>query len=244
MNRFKDKIVVITGASRGIGRQIALAFGAEGATVACVATTEAAAQATADLIGPSARAYACDVSDSAAVEELFAKIQSDLGSPAVLVNNAGITKDGLMLRMKDEDWDRVVDVNLKGAFLCIRAVAKAMMKARYGRIVNVSSVVGQTGQAGQANYAASKAGLFGLTKSVAKELGGRGITCNAVAPGFIETDMTTALPPEFKEYVSKTAPAGRLGTPEDIAPAVLFLAAEEAAYITGQTLTVDGGLTL
>ena len=146
--------------------------------------------------------------------------------------------------MKDEDWDRVMDVNLKGAFLCIRAVAKPMMKARYGRIVNVSSVIGQTGQAGQANYAASKAGLFGLTMSVAKELGSRGITCNAIAPGFIETDMTTDLPQEFKDFVNKNAPAGRLGKPEDIAPAVLFLASEDAAYITGQTLTVDGGLTL
>lgn len=244
MNRFKDKIVVVTGASRGIGRQIALAFGAEGASVACVATTEAAAKATADLIGANGRAYACDVSDAASVEELFAKVQAELGTPAVLVNNAGITRDGLILRMKDEDWDRVLDVNLKGAFLCIRAVTKSMMKARYGRIVNVSSVIGQSGQAGQANYAASKAGLFGLTMSVAKELGSRGITCNAIAPGFIETDMTTDLPQEFRDFVNKTAPAGRLGKPEDIAPAVLFLASEEAGYITGQALTIDGGLTL
>jgi 3-oxoacyl-[acyl-carrier protein] reductase len=244
MDRFKDKIVVVTGASRGIGRQIALAFGEEGATVACVATTEGAAKATADLVGSSAKAYACDVSDSASVEELFGKVQADLGTPSVLVNNAGITRDGLILRMKDEDWDRVIAVNLKGAFLCIRAVTKSMMRARYGRIVNVSSVIGQTGQAGQANYSASKAGLFGLTMSVAKELGSRGITCNAIAPGFIETDMTTDLPQEFRDFVSKNAPAGRLGKPEDIAPAILFLASEEAAYITGQTLTVDGGLTL
>jgi len=244
MARFEEKVVVVTGASRGIGRQIAEAFAAEGAKVACVATTEAAAQATADAIGGSAKAYACDVSDSASVEALFAKVQEDLGVPAVLVNNAGITRDNLVLRMKEEDWDRVMAVNLKGAFLCIKTVAKTMMKARYGRIVNVSSIVGQTGQAGQANYAASKAGLFGLTMSVAKEFGSRGITCNAIAPGFIETDMTHDLPAEFKDHVCKTAPAGRLGKPTDIAPAILFLASEDAGYITGQTLTIDGGLTL
>jgi 3-oxoacyl-[acyl-carrier protein] reductase len=162
----------------------------------------------------------------------------------VLVNNAGVTKDTLILRMKDEDWDRVMAVNLKGAFLCIRAATKPMMKARYGRIVNVSSIIGQSGQAGQANYAASKAGLFGLSMSVAKELGSRGITCNSVCPGFIESDMTDNLPEEFKERVVKTAPAGRLGKPEDVAAAILFLASPEAAYITGQALTVDGGLTL
>jgi 3-oxoacyl-[acyl-carrier protein] reductase len=244
MGRFDDKVVVVTGASRGIGRQIAVAFAAEGAKVACVATTEAAAKATADIIGDTARAYACDVSDTPSVEALFSKVIEELGTPAVLVNNAGITRDTLILRMKDEDWDRVMAVNLKGAFLCTRTVAKAMMKARYGRIINVSSIVGQTGQAGQANYAASKAGLFGLTKSVAKEFGSRGITCNAIAPGFIETDMTNDLPAEFKEHVAKNAPAGRLGKPSDIAPAILFLASEDAGYITGQTLTIDGGLTL
>jgi 3-oxoacyl-[acyl-carrier protein] reductase len=244
MGRFEEKVVVVTGASRGIGREIAQAFAREGAKVACVATSEATAQATADAIGGSAKAYGCDVSDSASVDALFAKVQEDLGTPAVLVNNAGITKDTLILRMKDEDWDRVIAVNLKGAFLCTRAVVKTMMKARYGRIVNVSSIVGQSGQAGQANYAASKAGLFGLTMSVAKEFGSRGITCNAVAPGFIETDMTHDLPEDMRNYVAKTAPAGRLGKPEDIAPAILFLASEEAGYITGQTITVDGGLTL
>jgi 3-oxoacyl-[acyl-carrier protein] reductase len=244
MGRFDQKIVIVTGASRGIGREIAMAFAREGAKVACVATSLTTAQGTADAIGDSAKAYACDVSDSASVEALFAAVQADLGTPAVLVNNAGITKDTLILRMKDEDWDRVIDINLKGAFHCIRAAAKPMMKARYGRIVNISSIVGQTGQAGQANYAASKAGLFGLTMSIAKELGSRGITCNSVAPGFIETDMTNELPAEFRDHVAKSAPAGRLGTPADIAPAVLFLASEEAAYITGQTITVDGGLTL
>ncbi len=242
--RFQDKVVVVTGASRGIGRGIAEAFGREGARVACVATTLGNAQATSNQLGSGARPYACDVSDEAAVEALFEAIGNDFGAPHVLINNAGITRDGLLIRMKDEDWDRVVDVNLKGTFHCIRAVARSMMKARYGRIVNISSVIGQIGAAGQANYAASKAGLFGLTMSVAKELGSRGITCNAVAPGFIETDMTDALSAEFREHVQKNAPAGRLGTPADIASAVLFLASEEAAYITGQTLTVDGGLTL
>lgn len=242
--RFENKTVVVTGASRGIGREIAHAFAREGANVACVATSVAGAQATVEAIGGNAKAYACDVSDTAAVEALFEAVTKDLGVPAVLVNNAGITRDTLLIRMKDEDWDRVLNVNLKGAFLCTRAVTRAMMKARYGRIVNVSSVIGQTGAAGQANYAAAKAGLAGLTKSVAKELGSRGITCNAVAPGFIETDMTEALSAEMRESVVKTAPAGRLGSPADIASAVLFLASEEAAYITGQILTVDGGLTL
>ena len=244
---FEGKVVVVTGASRGIGRGIATAFAKQGATVACVATTEAGAAGTVAVIeaeGGKAKAYACDVSQSEAVDALFTAIVNELGTPAVLVNNAGINRDTLLIRMKDEDWDKVVDVNLKGTFLCIRAVARVMMKARYGRIVNISSVVGQTGAAGQANYAASKAGLFGLTMSVAKELGSRGITCNAVAPGFIETDMTEDLPAEMRESVIKTAPAGRLGTPADIAPAVLFLASEEAAYVTGQTITVDGGLTL
>ncbi len=244
MVRFENQVVVVTGASRGIGRAIAEGFAKEGGRVACVATTEKGAFSTAEAIGGGAKGYACDVSDTNAVEALFTKIQEELGTPSVLVNNAGINRDTLMMRMKDEDWDRVLDVNLKGAFLCIRAVTRVMMKARYGRIINVSSIIGQTGAAGQANYAASKAGLFGLTMSVAKELGSRGITCNAVAPGFIETDMTEALPPELKESVIKTAPVGRLGSPRDVAPAVLFLASTDAAYITGQTLTVDGGLTL
>lgn len=240
---FKDQVVVVTGASRGIGREIANAFAAKGAKVACVATTEAGANSTADGLA-QARGYACDVSDAEGVERLFAAIQEEMGTPSALVNNAGVTRDTLMLRMKDDDWDRVLDVNLKGAFLCIRAVSRAMMKARYGRIVNLSSVIGLHGGAGQANYAASKAGLVGLTMSVAKEFGSRGITCNAVAPGFIESDMTSNLPEEFREHVVKTAPIGRLGTSKDVAAAVLFLASPEAAYVTGQTLTVDGGLFL
>ncbi|MBC8063789.1 MAG: 3-oxoacyl-[acyl-carrier-protein] reductase [Chlorobia bacterium] len=242
--RFSEQVVIVTGASRGIGKEIARAFANEGARVACVATTQPGAQKTADEIGQGAKGYACDVSNSASVDALIESVSQDLGTPAVLVNNAGITKDTLILRMKDEDWDRVMNVNLKGAFNMIRAVAKPMMKARYGRIVNVSSVVGLHGAAGQANYAASKAGVIGLTLATAKELGSRNITCNALAPGFIETDMTEDLPAEFREYVAKNAPAGRLGKPEDIAPAILFLASREAAYITGQTLTVDGGLFL
>ena len=240
--RFQDKVVVVTGASRGIGKEIAAAFAKEGATVACVATTLEGANKIATEIG--GKGYACDVSDPAQVEQTFAKIQEEMGTPAVLVNNAGVTRDNLMMRLKDEDWDRVLDVNLKGAYLCIKAVSRPMMKARYGRIINLSSVVGLHGAAGQTNYAASKAGLIGLSKAVAKELGSRGITCNAVAPGFIETEMTDNLPAEFKEQAIKTAPAGRLGTTADISPAILFLASEEAGYITGQTLTIDGGLFL
>ncbi|CAN1559320.1 FabG Dehydrogenases with different specificities (related to short-chain alcohol dehydrogenases) [Fimbriimonadaceae bacterium] len=240
--QFQDQVVVVTGASRGIGRSIAEAFAAEGAKVACVATTIEGASGTAEAIGGVA--FAADVSNQESVEALFEAVTAQLGTPSVLVNNAGITRDTLLIRMKEDDWDRVIAVNLKGAFLCTKAVAKSMMKARYGRIINISSVVGQGGAAGQANYAAAKAGLFGLTKSVAKELGSRGITCNAVAPGFIETDMTSGLSEDFKQMVEKTAPIARLGTPADISPAVLFLASQNSGYITGQTITVDGGLTL
>lgn len=242
--RFEGQVVVVTGASRGIGKAIARGFAAEGAKVACIATTLAGAEATASELGGGAKGYACDVSQSEAVESTFAAIEADLGTPAVLVNNAGITRDTLMLRMKEEDWDVVLQVNLKGAFLTTKSVARPMMKARYGRIINLTSVIGLHGGAGQANYSASKAGLVGLTMSTAKELGSRGITCNAVAPGFIESDMTHDLPQEFKDRVVKDAPAGRLGSPDDIVPAVLFLASKEASYITGQTLTVDGGLFL
>ena len=241
------KVAVVTGASRGIGREIAIQLASKGAAVACIATTEKGSSETATAIeqqSGSARFYACDVSDGAQVEALFEKITEDMGAATILVNNAGVTRDTLIMRMSEEDWDKVMSVNLKGAFLCIKAASRGMMKARHGRIVNVSSVIGLGGGAGQANYAASKAGLIGLTKSVAKELGSRGITCNAVAPGFIETDMTGDLPTEFREFVQKHAPAGRLGTPIDIAPAVAFLCSDEAAYITGQTLVVDGGLTL
>jgi 3-oxoacyl-[acyl-carrier protein] reductase len=242
--RFQDRVVVVTGASRGIGRAIAEAFAAEGAHVACLATTFEGANSVAASLGNGAKAYACDVSSSEQVDDVFGKIVEEMGTPSVLVNNAGIARDNLMMRLKDEDWDRVIDVNLKGAFLCIKAVSRPMMKARHGRIINLSSVVGLHGAAGQTNYAAAKAGLIGLTLAVAKELGSRNITCNAVAPGFIETDMTETLPADFKEQAIKMAPAGRLGLPADIAPAILFLSSEDASYITGQTLTIDGGLFL
>lgn len=226
-----------------MGKTIAQAFGTEGAKVACIATTQEGADKTAGEI-EGAKGFALDISDSSQVETVFEQILEQMGTPAVLVNNAGVTRDTLMMRMKEDDWDRVINVNLKGTFNCIKAVNRPMMKARYGRIVNLSSVIGLHGGSGQANYAASKAGIIGLTMSVAKELGSRGITCNAIAPGFIETDMTHDLPVEFRERVVKDAPAGRLGLPQDIAPAVLFFASKEAAYITGQTLTVDGGLFL
>ncbi len=243
----EGKLALVTGASRGIGREIALQLSRNGAQVACVATTLKNSQPTADLIlqnGGNAHAFAADVSQPDQVEQLFADVAKTLGDPLVLVNNAGITRDTLLLRMKDEDWQRVLEVNLFGAFQTIRAASRAMMKARWGRIVNVASVIGLHGGAGQANYAASKAGLIGLTMSVARELGSRGITCNAVAPGFIETEMTQDLSAEMRENVVKSAPLGRLGTPEDIAPVVAFLASDAAGYITGQTLTVDGGLYL
>ncbi len=242
--KFQDQVVVVTGASRGIGRAIAMGFAAGGAKVACVATTLPNAQATADLIGEAAKAYALDVSDSASVDDVFGQIEKDLGVPTVLVNNAGITRDQLVMRMKDEDFDRVIAVNLRGSYLCSKAVCRGMMKARYGRIINISSIVGQSGAAGQVNYAASKAGMIGMTLSIAKEFGSRNITCNAVAPGFIETDMTAELSQELRDSVTSRSPIARLGTPEDIANAVLFLASPESGYITGQVITVDGGLTL
>ncbi len=243
MSRFQDQVVIVTGASRGIGRAIAEAFGREGARVACIATRRENALATAERIA-GAIAYGCDVSNESSVQETFAQIESDLGVPQVLVNNAGITRDTLLMRMSLEDWDQVQAVNLRGAFLCSRAVTKSMMKARYGRMVNISSIVGQSGAAGQANYAASKAGVIGLTMALAKELGSRNITVNAVAPGFIETDMTSELSEEMRASVIAKAPIGRLGSGEDIAHGVTFLASREAGYITGQTLTIDGGLIL
>jgi len=241
--RFQDQVVVVTGASRGIGRAIAEGFGREGAKVACIATTMANAEGTAKSIA-GAKAYALDVSNAEAVAEVFGQIEKDLGVPSVLVNNAGITRDQLIMRMKDEDFDSVLAVNLRGSYLCSKAVCRGMMKARSGRIINISSIVGLHGAAGQANYAASKAGLIGLTMALAKEFGSRNITVNAVAPGFIETDMTAELPQEMKDQTVAVAPLARLGTPEDIAGAVLFLASSEASYITGQVLTVDGGLTI
>ncbi|MCH8978605.1 MAG: 3-oxoacyl-[acyl-carrier-protein] reductase [Armatimonadetes bacterium] len=243
----EGKVALVTGASRGIGREIAKQLALAGASVACVATAQGNAQGTADEIaaaGGRAEPYGCDVGDTEAVKRTVQEATEVLGPPTILVNNAGVARDALMMRMGDDDWDRVLDVNLKGAFNCIKACQKGMMKARWGRIVNISSIVGLHGAAGQANYAASKAGLIGLTLAVAKELGSRNVTCNAVAPGFIETDMTAKLSQEVRDYVASQAPLGRLGSPQDIAPLVVFLCGDQASYITGQTLTVDGGLTI
>lgn len=205
----------------------------------CVATSLERAAATADSIRANNRLATpmeCDISDAESVANLFKELDENFEPLSILVNNAGVTKDTLLMRMSEEDWDRVIDVNLKGTWRCIKHATKPMMKARYGRIVNISSIVGISGAPGQANYAASKAGIIGLTKSVAKELGSRGITCNAVAPGFIETEMTASLPEAMREHVEKTAPAGRLGSGEDIAGAVTFLCGPDSGYVTGQVI--------
>jgi 3-oxoacyl-[acyl-carrier protein] reductase len=239
------QVAVVTGGSRGIGRAVALKLAGEGAAVVVTATSVEGAQRTADEIvaaGGKALALKVDVSVAAEVEGLFKEAVTAFGRLDILVNNAGITKDGLLLRMKDADWDAVIDVNLKGAFVCTREAAKIMSKARYGRIVNVSSVVGEMGNPGQANYCASKAGMIGLTKSVAKELARRNVTVNAVAPGFIETDMTQELSEKAKEALQEQIPMGRLGASDDVAAAVLFLVSGGAAYITGHVLSVNGGM--
>lgn len=242
------RAAVVTGGSRGIGRAICLALADKGMDVAVnYAGNEAAAQETVAACkarGVNAIAVKGDVSDGAAAAALMAIAKEAFGRIDVLVCNAGITRDGLIMRLSEADFDAVVDTNLKGTFLCMKAVSKIMMKQRYGRIVTLSSVVGLRGNAGQTNYAASKAGIVGLTKSMAKELASRGITANAVAPGFIETDMTAALTDAQKKEAAKDIPAGRLGQPEDVAEAVAFLADEKAAYITGQVLCVDGGMAV
>jgi len=241
----KDKVAVVTGASRGIGRSIALALADEGARIVASARNAAELEKlVAEIVekGGEAIAVPGDVAVAADAERLFEAAVATFGRVDILVNNAGITRDGLLLRMKDEDWDAVLNVNLKGAFLCTRAAAKLMSKQRYGRIVNISSVVGEMGNAGQANYCASKAGLLGLTKSVARELARRNVTVNAVTPGFIVTDMTDALPEKAREELTAQIPLGRLGEAEDIAHAVLFLASDRAGYVTGQVLGVNGGM--
>jgi 3-oxoacyl-[acyl-carrier protein] reductase len=241
----KGQVALVTGASRGIGQAISLKLAAEGIFVVATATSDAGAEATVAAIiagGGAAQAVKLDVTNSAEVEALFKKIMSEQGRLDILVNNAGITKDGLMMRMKDSDWDSVLDTNLKGSFNCLREASKIMTKARYGRVVNISSVVGEMGNPGQVNYCASKAGLFGLTKSAARELAKRNITVNAVAPGFIETDMTAVLPEKGREALLQNIPMERLGSVDDVAHAVRFLVSPQAGYITGQVLSVNGGM--
>lgn len=240
------KTALVTGASRGIGRAIALRLAEDGANVAVIYAGSAdKAEAVVNEItalGVNAKAYRCNVADSAAVNETVKAVTNDLGKIDILVNNAGITRDGLMLRMKDEDFDAVLNTNLKGAFNMIRACYSGFIRKKSGRIINISSVSGIMGNAGQTNYSASKAGVIGLTKSVARELASRGITCNAVAPGFIQTDMTENL--GDNNPLLNSIPLGRMGKPEDIAAAVAFLASDSAAYITGEVLKVDGGLAI
>ena len=241
-------IAIVNGAGRGIGEAIARRLALDGARVACVSRSEANATKTSDAINAvtpdAARPYAVDVADRKAVAGVCEQILADFGRVDILVNNAGLTRDGLAMRMSEEDWDLVLDTNLKGAFNFIQGVMRPMIKQRSGRIINISSVAGLSGNAGQANYSASKAGLIGLSKTLAKELASRSITVNAVAPGFISTDMTNILPDNVKTAVMSQIPLGRFGEPDDIAAAVAFLAGPTAGYITGQILTVDGGMTM
>jgi 3-oxoacyl-[acyl-carrier protein] reductase len=247
MNLLTNQIAVVTGAGRGIGRAIALGFAAEGANVVCVSRSLENAERVANEVrglGRTSWAYAVDVADAAAVQARADTILNAAGRVDILVNNAGITRDGLLVRMSEADWDAVLDTNLKGAFLFTKALARAFMKQRSGRIINIASIVGLIGNAGQTNYASSKAALIGFTKSVARELASRGILVNAIAPGFIDTDMTSVLKEELKTEMLKTIPLGTFGQPEDIASAALFLAGPGARYITGQVLIVDGGMVM
>ena len=247
MSQLTNQIAVVTGAGRGIGRAIALKFANEGADVVVVSRTQENSEKVAAEIralGRKAWAHAVDVSDSASVSAAAEKILAEAGKVDILVNNAGVTRDGLLMRMSDADWDSVLNTNLKGAFLVTKAFSRAMIKARTGRIINISSVIGLIGNAGQCNYAASKAGLIGFTQSAAKELAGRGITVNAIAPGFIETDMTAELKEDLKAALIKQIPLGCLGQADDIAGAALYLASPAARYVTGQVLTVDGGMVM
>ena len=238
------RVALVTGSTRGIGREIAATLANCGARVAVVGRDAARASEAATAIGAGARGYAADVSDTAQVAALVEAVERDFGSLDILVNNAGLTKDNILLRLKDDDWDTVMAANLRGAFAAVRAAVRGMMKRRWGRIINISSVVGLIGNKGQSNYAASKAGLIGFTKSVAKEFASRNILANAIAPGFIETDMTSAMTAEARTALSAQIPLERLGTPKDIAGVAAFLASEHAAYITGQVFVVDGGMVM
>jgi 3-oxoacyl-[acyl-carrier protein] reductase len=242
----KDQPAIVTGAARGLGRAIAMSLAASGAKVACIDVNEETLAETVEAIraaGGTAEPMACDVTDSDRVTETVGEVVKKWGGLRILVNNAGITRDNVILRMKDDQWDSVIAINLRGTFLFTRAASKPMMKGRRGRIINIASVSGLMGNPGQVNYSASKAGVIGLTRTVAKELAARSITVNAIAPGFIATDMTAALGEEIIEQVTKQIPLGRMGDPQDISDAVLFLASDAASFITGHVLTVDGGLT-
>lgn len=246
--RFENQAAIVTGAGRGIGHAIAVRLASEGARVACVSRTEENAKRTADEINKlradAAKHYAVDVADHAAVQNVGAQILTDFAKIDILVNNAGVTRDGLAMRMSVEDWDTVINTNLRGAFNFTQAILRAMIKQRSGRILNITSVIGLIGNAGQSNYAASKAGLIGFTKSLARELASRGITVNAIAPGFITTDLTAGLSDEIKKTIQSQIPLGKTGTPADIANTVAFLASADANYITGQVVCVDGGIVM
>ena len=247
MFNLKEKITIVTGASKGIGEAIATSFANAGAHVVCVSRTESVLKTVQKKIkdyGGSASIYSCDVSQYKEVESLINNTLEEFGKIDVIVNNAGITRDGLIMRMSDDDWDTVININLKGAFNGIKAVSRVMMKQRSGRIINISSLVGLKGNPGQANYSASKAGIIGLTKSTAKELGSRGITVNCIAPGYIATEMTDQLAEKIKQELINRIPLGYIGKPNNIASAALFLASDEAEYITGQTVSVDGGMLI
>ncbi len=241
----KDKVSIITGGARGIGKEISMLFANNGSDIAiCDVSQEALDAAKADIekTGRKVATFVVDVTNSAQVEEMVEKTLDKFGKIDILINNAGITRDGLLIRMKESDWDAVLNVNLKGTFICTKAVSKTMMKSHYGKIVNMASIIGIMGNAGQANYAASKGGVIAFTKSVAKELASRNVNVNAIAPGFIQTDMTAKLSQEIQDAMLKLIPLGRLGTPKDVANLALFLASENSSYITGHVFQIDGGM--
>ncbi|ETX11541.1 3-ketoacyl-ACP reductase [Marinomonas ushuaiensis DSM 15871] len=238
----EGKIALVTGATRGIGKAIALALVEQGATVIGTATSESGAQSISEYLGSNGKGWVLDVSSSESVNAVIKEITTECGAPTVLVNNAGITRDNLMMRMKEDEWDQVINTNLTSVFRVTKACLRGMTKAKFGRVISISSVVGSMGNGGQTNYSAAKAGLEGFSRSLAAEIASRGITVNCVAPGFIETDMTKVLPEEHKAKLVEKVPSSRLGQPEEIAAAVAFLASQGAAYITGETLHVNGGM--